>query len=93
MNFTPDLYNGLAQFAAVGFLCKDVATLLHDKYIRGVYWPARIYIALWMWWIANYYYSTDQWWSAVSALGVAIVTTTWTALAAYYTWRNKYGKK
>ncbi len=76
-----DLING--TFELVGaFLCwMNFARLLRDREIRGVFWPASAFFAVWGLWNLYYYPSLGQWFSFGAGVVLCAGNLAWVGLA------------
>jgi len=84
---TPDICNGLFELIGSVFMWKNVAQLHKDKQIRGSYWPAWVFFALWGIWNLWYYPSLNQWMSFLGCTSLASGNVVWCLMAWKY--RNK----
>lgn len=81
---TPDVINGLFEVSG-GLLCwANVARLVRDKRVVGVYWEVQGFFSVWGLWNLYYYPALGQWASFAGGLFLSLGNTTWTALAVYY---------
>ena len=82
---SPDLINGLFEFAGSLVLCMDIRALIKDKRVKGVYWPGRIFFMLWGLWNIYFYGYYDHIWSFFGGLPMTACNLMWSVLACYYT--------
>jgi hypothetical protein len=80
-----DLINGLFELVGGILNWMNVVRLFKDKDIKGVYYPAWIFFAVWGLWNLYYYPSLDQWMSFVGGLIITSANVVWVILALYYT--------
>lgn len=84
MNDWQDAVNGLLEFGGAWFTWGHAVALFRDKEVRGVYWPAFFFFALWGVWNLYYYRHLDQ---PLSWLGGAVLVAgnfAWIALFLVY---------
>ena len=86
-----DLVNG--TFETVGGILNwmNVLKLYQDKQIKGVFYPAWIFFAVWGVWNIYYYPSLGQWLSFTGGLVIVSANLFWVGLAIYYLRRDKKG--
>lgn len=94
---SPDLINGLFEFAGSLALCADIRILIRDKQVKGVYWPAKIFFLLWGLWNIYFYGYYDHVWSFWGGLTMTACNATWFILAWLYTtgtsaYSRRFGK-
>lgn len=79
-----DLING--AFESLGAVCCwiNVAKIVRDKEVKGVYWPLTGFFATWGVWNLYYYHSLLQNWSVVGALLMCTGNGAWVWLAIRY---------
>lgn len=82
-----DWINGGFEFMAGILLWINVARLVKDKQVKGVYIPATVLFTLWGIWNLWYYPALNQIMSFLGGLIVVSANTTWVLLAI------KYGRK
>ncbi len=80
----PDLINSLFELAGAILACMNIKTLLKDKVVKGVYWPATAVFALWGYWNIYYYPTLNQPLSFYAGILLALANTTWVILAFRY---------
>ncbi len=81
----PDLMNATFEGVGAVLMWKSVAELRKDKKVRGVYWPAWAFFAVWGWWNVVYYGPVlDQWLSWWAGLVLVSANTTWVFYAYLY---------
>ena len=85
---TPDLINGLFEFAAGFLLWKSCHRLWKDKQVKGVYVPATVVFTLWGAWNLIYYPALNQPFSFCGGLLVVSANTFWIILALKYRKKN-----
>ena len=79
-----DLINGVFEIVG-GILCWfNVRKLVHDRTVRGIYWPVQAFFAVWGWWSLYYYPSLAQWASFTGGVILALGNTAWIVLALRY---------
>ena len=81
---TPDIGNSLFEAGGAYFIWKNVFVLLNQKQIRGVYWPAWLFFALWGLWNLWYYPSLSQWLSFAAGIVLVSGNILWCILAFRY---------
>ena len=87
-----DWINGIFEVGG-GILCFfNVAKLLRDKELKGIYWPVQAFFAAWGWWNLYYYPSLGQWASFAGGLFLVVGNTWWVVLALRYTDKWRYSK-
>jgi hypothetical protein len=79
-----DVFNALFEFGGsiVGFI--NVAKLIKDKAVKGVYYPVWIFYTLWGFWNLYYYPSVDCWYSFLGGLFLVLSNLIWVILAIKY---------
>jgi hypothetical protein len=75
-----DFINGMLELGGAAFMTMDVRQILRDREVRGVYWPARGFFAVWGLWNLYYYPSLGQWWSTVAGASLVTVNIVWLVL-------------
>lgn len=80
---SPDLINGLFEFAGSIALSMDIRQLIKDKEIKGVYWPAKIFFMSWGLWNIYFYGYYDHVWSFFGGLVMTACNAVW----IYYAWK------
>lgn len=81
---SPDLINGLFEFAGSAMLWRNVLQLHRDKEVKGVHWNATAFFAAWGYWNLFYYPHLDQWWSFAGGLSIVFANTVWLGQMIYY---------
>jgi hypothetical protein len=84
---TPDTINALFEGFGALFLFADCHKLQLHKELRGVYWPGRVFWALWGLWNVFYYPAIGQPLSFAMGVSVLAANVLWCALAIRY--RNR----
>jgi len=79
-----DKINGIFEVIGAFFVWKNVTALYRDKVIKGVYWPATAFFAVWGLWNLVYYPSLNQWWSFLGGIALVSGSITWVILALGY---------
>jgi uncharacterized MAPEG superfamily protein len=82
-----DKVNGAFEAGGGLFLALNIITLLRDKAVAGVAWPAVLFFAIWGYWNLIYYRSLKQRWSLVFSASCTGLNTVWVVLLIYYSWR------
>jgi hypothetical protein len=81
----PDAINAAFELVGAFLNWTNVRRLMRDKKVRGVYWPAWAFFALWGWWNLLYYGPfLGQWLSGAAGIIMVIANTTWVVLAIKY---------
>ena len=81
---TPDLINGLFEFAGSVVLWMNVRALYLDKHVAGVRWHATAFFMSWGFWNLWYYPALNQWWSFAGGCSIAIANAVWLGQMLYY---------
>ena len=81
---TPDILNAAFECVGAMFIAADCIKLYFDRQLRGVYWPGRVFWALWGVWNVTYYPSIGQVWSFRAGLAVLAMNALWLMLAWRY---------
>ena len=87
-----DLINAIFEVGGAILTWKNAHRLWKDREIKGVYWPAWVFFALWGWWNCFYYPSLDQWFSFAAGLALVLGNTAWCVLALIV-WTKNRGRK
>ena len=78
---TSDAINGLFELIGA-FLCwTNFRQLMRDRQIKGVYWPATAFFAVWGLWNLYYYPSLGQWFSFAAGVVLCAGNLAWVGLA------------
>lgn len=86
---TPDLINGLFEFAGALAGVVNIVTLLKHKQVHGFHPLAYFYFTAWALWNCFYYPHLNQWISLGGTIAIAISNGTYAALAVYFIRRNR----
>jgi hypothetical protein len=86
---TPDLINGLFEFAGSAMLWANVHRLWKDKQTHGVTWYATGFFMTWGYWNLYFYPSLECWWSFAGGLSLVLANTVWLGQMLYYYKRSK----
>lgn len=81
---SPDLINGLFEFAGSFMLWANVMRLYRDKRTHGVTWYATGFFMVWGYWNLYFYPSVECWWSFYGGLSLVIANTIWLGQMLYY---------
>lgn len=84
-----DTINGLFELVGGAVYWFNVRKLLKDKQVRGVHWSVQAFFSMWGVWNLYYYPTLGQYWSFVGGVFLLAGNATWTALAIYYTRKEK----
>lgn len=84
-----DIVNGVFETGGAILNWINVYRLYKDKSVKGVYWPAWAFFAVWGLWNLNYYPALNQWFSFAGGVIMVTANITWTIMAAYYIKKNK----
>lgn len=84
---SPDMINGLFEFAGGGMILNHARVLYRDKMVRGVSKFSTAVFSSWGFWNLFYYPSLDQWWSFAGGCTIVIANCLWLALMFHY--KNK----
>ena len=79
-----DYINGLFEFCGSFFIWMNVKRLYRDKEVKGAYWPAWAFFAVWGIWNLFYYPSLNQWASFLGGVLVVVGNIAWVALFLWY---------
>lgn len=79
-----DLVNALFELGGAVMLWLDVARLLRDRQLRGVYLPVRFFFLSWGVWNVFYYPAIGQTASFFAGLSVVAANAAWCGLAWRY---------
>ena len=82
---SPDLINGLFEFAGSMAILVDIRKLYIDKEVKGVYWPLRSFFLVWGVWNLYFYGYYDHAWSFWGGIMMTACNLTWSILAWKYT--------
>lgn len=77
---TPDLVNGLFEFAGSLFTWMNVVRVHKDRGYAGIYLPAIVFFTLWGGWNLFYYPFLEQWWSFAGGISIMTANVAWIAL-------------
>lgn len=88
MNWS-DLTNGIFELTAALFLSMSCLKLFRDKEVKGWSITTQLFFTSWTYWNLFFYPHLHQWFSLCGGFFVMITNTTWTAMAIYYTRKNK----
>lgn len=86
---TPDIFNGLFELGGALFIVGHIVRLHRDKLVRGVYWPAVAFFALWGYWNLYYYAALEQPVSWLAGLCVTISNSIWLGQMLYWLRRER----
>lgn len=79
-----DLINGCFELLGGLLVLLHIRRLWQDKQVKGLsIWP-NLFFASWGWWNTYYYPSLGQWMSFIGGTFLALVSTIYCALLAYY---------
>ena len=81
---TPDLINGLFEFAGSVFTWMNVRQVWRDKGHAGIYVPAIVFFTAWGWWNLFYYPSLGQYWSLAGGLSLFSANCVWVYLLRHF---------
>lgn len=84
MTWSPDLVNGLFEFAGAAFNGINVWRIYKDKKLAGVSWIPSTFFTSWGVWNLYYYPALDQWWSFGGGCAIVLMNTAWVFLALKY---------
>lgn len=85
----PDLTNGLFELGGACLQWFNVARLLRDKEVKGVYWPITVFHVSWGAWNMYFYSYVGAPVSVAGAATLLLANTVWVALAIRYTRRTR----
>lgn len=85
MTETIDAINGSFELAGAVFCALNVRAIWRDKIVRGVYWPAVAFFALWGWWNLLYYPLLGQIYSFLAGVLLTLANSLWVILLIYFT--------
>ncbi len=60
-----------------------------DREIKGVYWPAWVFFALWGWFNLWFYASLDLWFSWLAGIVLTLGNTAWIMFAIHLKWKGR----
>lgn len=86
---TPDLINGLFEFAGAVAGVYQIWVLHKHKKVRGFAPLAYLYFTAWGMWNCFYYPHLDQWVSLVGTIAITLSNGIYAAQAVYYIRREK----
>jgi hypothetical protein len=86
---TPDLINGLFEFAGGGFLLASIVKLAREKVVRGVAWPQVMFFTAWGFWNCFFYPSLDQWFSFVGGVFLVLMNAIWLTQIIHFNQKEK----
>lgn len=81
---TPDLINGLFEFAAAIFILHNCRVLYGHKQMRGMSTWSTVFFTAWGGWNIYFYPHLDQMWSFYGGVCVVTVNLLWIAMQLYY---------
>lgn len=79
-----DVINAVFELGGALLLWLDVRQLSRDRMLRGVYWPVRVFFAVWGVWNVVYYPAIGQSFSFYAGLAVVAANLAWVRLAWRY---------
>lgn len=79
-----DIINAVFELGGALLLWLDVRQLSRDRMLRGVYWPVRVFFAVWGIWNVVYYPAIGQSFSFYAGLAVVAANLAWVRLAWRY---------
>lgn len=72
-----DIINGLFELVGAFVCWRNALQLYRDREVRGVYWPATAFFAVWGVWNLYYYSSLDQWFSFSAGIILCLGNCAW----------------
>lgn len=81
---TPDMINGLIEFAGGLFVLNHCRIAWRDKAVRGVSLLSVAFFTSWGMWGLYYYPSLEQWWSFRGCMFIAAANLLWLSLLLRY---------
>jgi hypothetical protein len=81
---TPDLINGLFEFAGSLFIWRSILLLHRQRMVRGVSLLTTGFFAAWGVWNLYYYPNLDQWLSFAGGLSIVTANLIWVGQILYY---------
>jgi len=86
-----DLINALFECGGAILTWINVRRLIHDKEVKGVYWPVWAFFSAWGLWNLYYYPSVGHIMSFLAGIILVSGNITWVFLARWYTSRKETG--
>lgn len=79
----PDHINAAFELLGALFTWRNALALYRDREIKGVYWPAWLFFALWGLWNLWFYPAIGQWWSMAAGALLVGGNLAWVGLAVW----------